>query len=160
VASGWHGVRETVAMAVHEIEGSEAFVRDVLQADGRVVVDFYADWCAPCRQVSPVIEALSEKWAGSTRFAKLDVDRSPEVAAALGVRSLPTVALFEAGEVKAYTIGAAPGHIIELELGLVREPVEDAEPAGLSELDDLHVGDPPDGRAKGPIEAIKAWWRG
>jgi thioredoxin 1 len=147
-------------MAVHEIEGSEAFVREVLQADGRVIVDFYADWCAPCRQVSPVIEALSEKWAASTRFAKLDVDRAPDVAAALGVRSIPTVALFEGGEVKAYMAGAAPGHVIERELGLVQESVEDREPEGLSELDDMHVGDPPDGPAKGPLAAIKAWWRG
>ena len=136
-------------MTVHEIEGSEAFVREVLQADRPVVVDFYADWCAPCRQVSPVIEALSEKWEAAARFAKLDVDRSPDVAAALGVRSLPTVALFEAGEVKSYMVGAAPPHIIERELGLASE-----------DEDELHVGQPPDGHARGPIAAIKAWWRG
>jgi thioredoxin 1 len=152
-------MRQTVAVTVHEIDGPEAFVREVLQADGPVVVDFYADWCAPCRQVSPVIEALSEKWAASVRFAKLDVDRMQEVASALRVSSIPTVALFEAGEVKAFMVGAAPGHIIERQLGLVTDSPVDAGRDGEGG-DEVHVGDPPDRPARGPLAAITAWWRG
>ena len=68
-------------VTVHQIEGSEAFAREVLQSEMPVVVDFYAAWCAPCHQVSPVIEALSLKWEGAVRFAKVDVDRDPQVAA-------------------------------------------------------------------------------
>jgi thioredoxin 1 len=148
-------MRDTLTMTVHEIEGSEAFVREVLQADGPVVVDFHADWCAPCRQVSPVIEALSEKWEGTVRFAKVDVDRNQEVAAALGVRSLPTVALFERGEVRGYSIGAAPGHIIELDLGLVT----DGGPEADQEVEEA-VGAPPERAARGLRSTILGWWRG
>jgi len=149
-------------VTVHPIEGAEEFVRDVLQSDGPVVVDFYADWCAPCRQVSPVIEELSERWAASTRFAKLDVERLPEVASALGVRSIPTIALFEGGQVKRAMVGVAPGHVIERELGLVGSEAADAGGDGASDAgdDEVHVGDPPDGPARGPVAALKAWWRG
>jgi thioredoxin 1 len=146
-------IGETVRMAVAQIEGSEAFVREVLQAEGRVVVDFYADWCAPCRQVGPVIEALSEKWEGSVRFAKVDVDRDPEVASALGVSSIPVVAMFEGGEVRGFLVGAAPPHIIERELGLVEDDGPDVE-------EGAGVGAPPDRPARGFRATIAAWWRG
>jgi thioredoxin 1 len=136
-----------VRVTVHQIEGSEAFAREVLQAEMPVVVDFYADWCAPCHQVSPVIEALSLKWKGTVRFVKVDVDRDPQVAAAHRVSSLPTVALFEGGELKAFSVGAAPGLIIERELGLVADVELDAEV-------------PPERPARSVIAAIASWWRG
>ena len=97
---------------------AEDFRTQVLESDRPVVVDFYADWCMPCRQLGPEIEALSERWDGRVRFAKLDVDRAPELAQQYGVLSIPTVVLFEEGKVKARTMGAKPGSQVALELGL------------------------------------------
>ncbi len=97
---------------------TEDFRREVLESDRPVVVDFYADWCVPCRQLGPEMEALSETWEGRVRFAKLDVDRAAELAQQYGVLSIPTVLLFEEGKVKARTTGAKPGSQIAHELGL------------------------------------------
>lgn len=97
---------------------TQDFRREVLESDRPVVVDFYADWCVPCRQLGPEMEALSEQWEGRVRFAKLDVDRAPELAQQYGVLSIPTVLLIEEGKVKARTTGAKPGSQIALELGL------------------------------------------
>jgi thioredoxin 1 len=110
---------------------TEDFGREVLESETPVVVDFYADWCLPCRQLGPEFEALSEEWEGRVRFAKLDVDRAPGLAQRYGVLSIPTVPtvptvlLFERGKVKARTMGAKPASLVASELRLVRtEPVE------------------------------------
>lgn len=137
-------------MTVQEITNGESFVNDVLKSEAPVVVDFFADWCAPCRQVSPVIEALSAKWEGTVRFVKLDVDRVPEVSNALQISSIPTVALFEGGEVKAFSVGAKSGTEFELELGL---GLDDAAAAAGAAM-------PPDREPRGFLAAITAWWRG
>ena len=107
---------------------TEDFRLEVLESDRPVVVDFYADWCLPCRQLGPEMEALSEKWEGRVRFTKLDVDRAAELAQQYGVLSIPTVLLFEDGKVKARTMGAKPGSQIALELGLESHeaPVHDS----------------------------------
>ncbi|HEV8572920.1 MAG TPA: thioredoxin [Actinomycetota bacterium] len=97
---------------------TEVFRPEVLESDRPVVVDFYADWCLPCRQLEPEIEALSEQWEARVRFAKLDVDRAPELAQRYRVFSIPTVLRFEQGKVKARTMGAKPGSQIAIELGL------------------------------------------
>lgn len=97
---------------------TEDFRTEVLESDRPVVVDFYADWCMPCRQLGPEIEALSEQWDGRVRFAKLDVDRAPELAQQYGVFSIPTVVLFVEGKAKVRTMGAKPGSQVALELGL------------------------------------------
>lgn len=94
------------------------FRREVLESERPVVVDFYADWCLPCRQLGPEIKALSEKWEGRVGFAKLDVDRAGELAQRYEVLSIPAVLLFEEGKVKARTTGAKSGSQIALELGL------------------------------------------
>lgn len=121
-------------MAVTQVTTS-SFRQEVLESDVPVVVDFYADWCEPCRMVSPAIDALSEEWAGRIRFVKVDIDQSPELAEGYGVMSIPTIMLFERGEVAGWVVGARPGYLIERELGLkerVGTPAsaEEGPPAG------------------------------
>ena len=77
------------------------FRREVLESERPAVVDFYADWCLPCRQLGPEIKALSEKWERRVGLAKLDVDRAGELAQRYEVLSIPTVLLFEEDKVKA-----------------------------------------------------------
>ena len=65
------------------------FRREVIDNAGPVIVDFYADWCGPCKQIAPAIEALSKKWDGQVRFAKVDVDAHPEIARGYNISSIP-----------------------------------------------------------------------
>ena len=104
-------------MALSKLTAQE-FKRDVENTEGRVVVDFYADWCGPCHQVAPAIEELSSKWEGDVRCVKVNIDENPQLAQANRVFSIPSIMLFEGGKVVAHTMGARPAHAIERELGL------------------------------------------
>ncbi len=73
-----------------------------------VLVDFWAEWCGPCRAVGPILEELSEEFAGKLKIVKLDVDHNPKVAQAYGIRGIPALILFKAGEVAGQKIGALP----------------------------------------------------
>ena len=84
------------------------FETDVLESEGPVLVDFWAPWCGPCRAVGPVVEKIAELYAGRVRVAKMNVDDSPVTSQQYGIRSIPTVALFQGGEVIDGVLGAAP----------------------------------------------------
>ena len=75
------------------------FADEVLQSDTPVLVDFWAEWCGPCRVLGPVIESLSAEYEGQVKVAKVDVDSNQQVAMQYGIRSIPTVMLFDKGQI-------------------------------------------------------------
>lgn len=91
---------------VHTSDAS--FDSDVLQSAQPVLLDFWAEWCAPCKAIAPVLEEIAETYDGRVRVAKLDVAANPEVARKYQVRSIPTLMLFNNGAVEAQIIGAQP----------------------------------------------------
>jgi thioredoxin 1 len=94
-------------MEVLEVN-DQNFETEVIKSDLPVVVDLWAEWCGPCRMVSPHIEALADEYEGKVKFVKLNVDSSPNTAARYGVMSIPTLLYFKSGEVQEQTIGALP----------------------------------------------------
>ena len=106
------------------------FGRVVLERDSPVIVDFYADWCGPCKQIAPAMEALSEKWEGMVRFAKVDIDAYPAIASGYNISSIPAVLRFEHGAVTNWCLGAKPIHAIERELRLTARGVKGKPDSG------------------------------
>jgi thioredoxin 1 len=94
-------------MATVNVDTS-SFQSDVLQASEPVVVDFWAEWCGPCKMIAPALEEISAEMQGKVKVAKLNIDENPELAARYGVRSIPTLMLFKNGEVADMKVGAAP----------------------------------------------------
>jgi thioredoxin 1 len=84
------------------------FASEVLESDVPVLVDFWAVWCAPCRMVAPVVEEMATKYAGKVKVGKLNVDEHGEVATRYNVRGIPTLLLFNNGQVQDQIVGAVP----------------------------------------------------
>jgi thioredoxin 1 len=84
------------------------FQSEVLQSAEPVVVDFWAEWCGPCRMIAPALEELATELEGKVKIVKLNVDENPELAAQFGVRGIPMLAMFKAGEMADQLTGARP----------------------------------------------------
>ena len=88
----------------------------VLKSDTPVLVDFWADWCAPCKMIAPIVEELAEEYDGKIVFAKVDVDSSPLTAAEYGIRSIPTLLVFKNGSPVDQVVGAVPKAVLKKRL--------------------------------------------
>jgi thioredoxin 1 len=85
-----------------------SFETDVIKSDTPVVVDFWAEWCGPCKQIGPALEELSDELGDKVKIVKLNVDDNPNAASRYGVRGIPTLLVFKDGKVASSKVGAAP----------------------------------------------------
>lgn len=93
-----------------------SFETDVLKSDKTVVVDFWATWCGPCRQVSPILDKIADEHSDKITLAKIDVDANPGIAQQYGITSIPAIFVFKDGELAKTTVGAKPKPVLEREL--------------------------------------------
>ncbi len=92
------------------------FDQEVLEADTVVLVDFWAEWCGPCKMVAPVLDDLSQEYDGKIKFTKVDVDENPQTAMKYGIRSIPTLLVFKGGSPVDQVVGAVPKAVLKKRL--------------------------------------------
>jgi len=98
--------------------GEQDFNEVVLASDTPVVVDFWAEWCGPCKLVGPELEKIAAEYDGKVKVVKLNIDEAPNVASKYGIMSIPTIALFQDGDIKSQVVGARPQEDIVMGLQL------------------------------------------
>ncbi|MBA4788992.1 MAG: thioredoxin [Pseudomonadota bacterium] len=94
-------------MSVEKVS-DQSFEQDVLKSGAPVVVDFWAEWCGPCRMVAPILDEVSGELGEKIKIVKLNVDENPETASKYGIMSIPTLLLFKDGKIASRQVGAAP----------------------------------------------------
>jgi len=95
------------------IEVTDAnFDTEVIKSEQPVLVDFWAEWCGPCRMVAPIVEELAKEYNGTLKVGKMDVDSNPQVSMQYGIRSIPTLLVFKGGKVVEQIVGAVPKRIL------------------------------------------------
>ena len=101
----------------HPIEVTDGtFEEEVIKSEVPVLVDFWADWCAPCKIIAPIVEDLASEYDGKVKFAKLDVDSNPKAATTYGVRGIPTLLIFKGGSPVDQVVGAVPKAVLKSRL--------------------------------------------
>ena len=102
-----HGVAETMHLT------EQSFDEALVATQGLVMIDFWAEWCGPCRAIAPVLEELAEASEGRVALMKVNIDENPGLAARYGIRSIPTILFFKGGAVVERVVGAAPKAVLQ-----------------------------------------------
>ncbi|QHW00710.1 MULTISPECIES: thioredoxin [Spirosoma] len=111
-----------MAAGSHAVEATDANFNELINSDKPVLVDFWAEWCGPCKMIGPVVEQLAGEYEGRAVVAKMDVDQNAQIPAKFGIRSIPTLMVFKNGQLVDKVIGAVPRNVLEQKLQAALEP--------------------------------------